>query len=134
LNYVKLYGTHVTESGLEKFKAASGVSVDHKRGAFLGVGGIEIDGTCVISQVHPNSPAEKAGLLRDDVIVRFGKAAVGNFNSLMGLIAQRDVGENVEIEVSRRTNDDQGHPTLRISTIVKLAPWDMEPAVRNPRR
>jgi hypothetical protein len=135
LNYVKLYGTRVTEEGLEKFKAASGVSVDHKRGAFLGVGGIEIDGACVISQVHPNSPAEKAGLLRDDVIVRFGKAGVGNFNSLMLLIAQRDVGDDVEIEVARRSNDDQGNPIVRtVSTSVKLAPWDMEPAVRNPRR
>jgi S1-C subfamily serine protease len=73
--------------------------------------------------------------LRDDVIVRFGKDAVGNFSSLTELISQCDAGDEVEIEVARRTIDDQGIPTLRtITAKVQLAPWEVEPAVRNSRR
>jgi len=45
------------------------------------------------------------------------------------------VGDEVEIEVSRRTTDDQGIPVLRAVTVkVQLAPWEVEPAVRNSRR
>jgi hypothetical protein len=135
LGFVKLYGTKVAEAGKNKFKAASGVAVDFRRGAFLGVGGIDIDGTCLISSVHDGSPAAKAGLLREDVIVRFGKEAVGNFSSLTDLISQYDAGDEIEIEVARRVIDDHGVPALRtISTKVVLAPWELEPAVRNARR
>src|SRR5262249_22505266 len=107
----------------------------YRRGAFLGVGGMDLDGTCLISTIHDNSPAAKAGLLREDIIIRFGKDKVGNFSSLTELISQCDVGDEVEIEVSRRTTDDQGIPVLRAVTVkVQLAPWEVEPAVRNSRR
>jgi hypothetical protein len=135
LGFVKLYGTRIGKESVKQFKEASGVSVDYRRGAFLGVGGIELDGTCRISTVHDASPAAKAGLQRDDVIVRFGKDAVGNFSSLTELISQCDAGDEVEIEVSRQILGDEGAPSLRkITTNVKLAPWEVEPAVRNSRR
>jgi hypothetical protein len=135
LGFVKLYGTKVTEAGKNTFKAASGVAVDYRRGAFLGVGGMDLDGTCLISTVHDGSPAAKAGLLREDIIIRFAKEAVGNFSSLTDLISQYDAGDEIEIEVARRVIDDHGVPALRtISTKVMLAPWELEPAVRNARR
>jgi len=136
LSYVKLYGTKVTAEGLEKFKAASGLDADYRRGAFLGVGCNRVtDGTCLISTIHKGSPADKAGLLEEDTIVRFGGSAVTDFNSLMELISARDADEEVDVDVARRMIDDQGNLSLRtISTKVKLAPWDIEAAVRNPRR
>jgi len=135
LGFVKLYGTQITTAGVKKFKEASGIAVDFRRGAFLGVQGGDLGDTCPISTVHPGSPAEKAGLLRDDVIVRFGQDAVGNFSSLTELISQCNAGDEVEIEVARRTIDDQGIPMLRtITAKVQLAPWEVEPAVRNSRR
>jgi hypothetical protein len=135
LGFVKLYGTRIGAEGVEAFQKASGAAVDHRRGAFLGVGGIDLDGTCLISTVHAGSPAEQAGLLRDDVIVRFGGERVTNFSSLTQLIAQRDVGEQVEVEVVRRVVDEDGLPALRsVKTQVRLAPWEMELAVRNTRR
>jgi PDZ domain len=135
LGYVKLYGTRITKDGVKEFKNASGVSVDYRRGAFLGVGGTDLlDGKCRISTLHDDSPAAKAGLLRDDVIVRFGNEAVGNFSSLTELISQCDAGDEVEIEVSRPVLDDGAPPARNIIAKVKLAPWEVEPAVRNARR
>jgi C-terminal processing protease CtpA/Prc len=135
LGYLKLYGTKITGEAYDKFRESSGLGIDYKRGAFLGVGGIEVEGGCLISTVHDGSPAEKGGLLREDLIVRFGGDPVANFSSLMGLIAKRDINEEVEIEVKRRTVDDQGNPAQKtIATTVKLVPWEAELAVRNPRR
>jgi PDZ domain len=135
LAFIKLYGTKVSREGVVKFKNATGMAVDHRRGAFLGVGVLGFDDTCRISTIHDDSPAAKAGLLRDDTIVRFGDEAVGNFGSLTELISQRDVGEEVEMEVIRGTIGDEGLPTpRRITTKVLLAPWELEPAVRNSRR
>lgn len=135
LGFVKLYGTRISGEGVEAFKQASGAAVDYRRGAFLGVGGVDLDGTCLISTVHAGSPADQAGLLRDDVIIRFGGERVTNFSSLTELISRREVGEQVEVEVVRRVVDEDGLPALRsIKTQVRLAPWDMELAVRNTRR
>jgi len=135
LSYVKLYGTKVSPEGKEKFNTGSGLGVDYRRGAFLGVGCRDTDGTCLISTIHKGSPADKAGLLEDDIIVRFGETRVTDFNSLMELISVRDADEEVDVEVARRMIDDQGNLSLRtISTKLKLAPWDVEAAVRNPRR
>src|SRR4051812_10232776 len=135
LSYVKLYGTQVTQEQSEEFKATSGLGVDRRRGAFLGIGSHAPDGTCLISTIHKGSPADKAGLLEDDIIIRFGGSRVSDFNSLMELISVRDADEEVDVEVARRMIDDQGNLSLRtIQTKVKLAPWDVEAAVRNPRR
>lgn len=135
LGFVKLYGTRIGAEAVAAFQKASGAAVDHRRGAFLGVGGIDLDGTCLISTVHAGSPADQGGLLRDDVIVRFGGERVTNFSSLTQLISQREVGEQVEIEVVRRVVDADGLPALRsIKTQVQLAPWELELAVRNARR
>jgi len=126
LNFVKLYGTQVTKEAVDKFKAASGVISDCRRGAFLGVvGGGDAGDTCPISSVHPGSPADKAGLMHEDVIVRFGKDKVGNFGNLTELISRCNAGDEVEIEVARRSTDE------RLAVKVILAAWDMETAVRN---
>ena len=102
------------------------------RHAFLGVGCSDVNG-CVISSVHPGSPAEKAGLMRDDVIVRFGGKTITNFDSLTELIRQREVGEEVQLEVARRSLED-GNQVRVVATSVTLAAWDVDAAVKNSRR
>jgi S1-C subfamily serine protease len=89
----------------------------------------------LISTVHEGSPADKGGLMREDVVVRFGGAKVTDFNSLTALISERDAGDEVEVEVLRRTLDDQGNQVLRNVTLkVTLAPWQLDLAVRNGPR
>lgn len=136
LNFLKLYGTKVNRPAVEKFQAATGLAkVDHRKGAFLGVGCQNLDGACLISTVHENSPAQKAGLERDDQLVRFGDVKTADFDALTAEISQRDVGEMVEIEVQRQVLDDQGNIVLRAVVLkVKLGPWEQDLAVRNGMR
>jgi len=97
LAFVKLYGTQVSKEAVEKFKAISGLAVDFRRGAFMGVGAYENEGKCQIRTVHPGSPAEKGGIQVQDIIIRFGGAEVTSFGNLTDLIAPHEVGDEVEI-------------------------------------
>jgi hypothetical protein len=136
LNFVKLYGTKATREGVEKFQTASGLAkVDHRNGAFLGVGCMQLDGFCILSTVHRDSPAARAGLEHDDRLVRFGDTKVTDFESLTAEISQRNVGNDVEVEVQRKGLDDQGNTVYRtVVTQVKLGPWDLKAAVDNGMR
>jgi hypothetical protein len=134
LAFVKLYGTQVSKEAVEKFKAASGLAVDFRRGAFLGVGGPDLEGTCLITKVHPGSPADKAGIQLNDIIVRFGGTEVISFSKLTELIAPHQPGDEVEIEVVRRIFDDQGGAARTVSTKVVLVGWEADAAVQNTRR
>lgn len=134
LSFVKLYGTKVSESAAQKYRENTGVSVDYRRGAFLGVGCQDPE-SCRISTVHVNSPAAKGGLLNNDVIVRFVGQDVKSFEALTDLIRNCEVGDEVAIEVLRASSDEHNQPKLtKVTAQLKLAPWDLEPAVRNGRR
>ena len=134
LSFIKLYGTQVSEAAVERYKDEFDVTVDFRRGAFLGVGSQDPD-NCKISTVHAGSPAAKGGLLRDDTIVRFGGHDVKTFEMLTDLIRKCNVGDQIEIQVLRPILDDQNNLThKKVSANLTLAPWELEPAVRNARR
>lgn len=139
LALVKLYGTRIRSQSVDAFRSSlpqvPPQRVDYRRGAFLGVGCTVVDGNCRISTVHDGSPADKGGILREDMVVRFGDAKVVTFDDLTAEISRRDVGDEVEIEVARQFFDEQGNPSQKnISTKVTLAPWEMDLAVRNNPR
>jgi membrane-associated protease RseP (regulator of RpoE activity) len=135
LSHLKLYGTQVTPAGLDKFKIATGLVVDYRRGAFLGVQWKEGKPDCSISDVTQGGPAEKGGLRPEDIVVRFGGEEVTNFPSLRELIAKRDVGEEVEVEVNRGTFENLDNQVIRrVILKITLAPWNLEQAVANPRQ
>ena len=136
LSFVKLYGTKVPRADAEKFQLATGLpkeKVDHRKGAFLGVGCL--NGACVISTVHMESPAGKAGLMRDDILIRFGDTKVDTFETLTGMISKLDAGDEIEIEVQRQIEDERG--AIRTKNVVvkaTLAPWPLKAAVENGAR
>jgi PDZ domain len=138
LSFVKLYGTKVERVHVEAFLAKTGLpndKVDHRKGAFLGVGCMTIDGACVLSKVHAGSPAEKAGLQPDDVLLSFNGTKVADFSTLTGLISQLDSGDVAEVEVQREVEDDQGNVrTRKITVKATLSPWEAELAVENGAR
>ena len=136
LNFVKLYGTPLTREAVEKFQADTGLAkVDHRKGAFLGVGCDNIDGMCLIATVHDHSPAQRAGLQPDDQVIRFGDSKVTDFDSLTAEISTCGVDDEVEVEVKRHGLDDGGNMALQSVTLkVKLGPWERELAVRNGMR
>ena len=55
----------------------------------------------VVQDITPGSPAERAGLRPYDVIVAIDGRAVANGDELIGLVASRQPGENVTLEVAR---------------------------------
>ncbi len=72
-----------------------------KRGPYIGVQLNEDDRECRIVKVDKGSPAEKAGLQADDVVVRFGKDPVEDLEDLLTLIAKHKPGDEVPIRVRR---------------------------------
>lgn len=61
------------------------------------------DGTTgvVVSQVYPNSAAEKAGIQPRDIITKLDGQPVSDTASLMNNIARRPPGEQVQVEIFR---------------------------------
>jgi len=136
LSFFKLYRTKIERADAEKFQVRTGLSkLDYRKGAFLGVGCMTIENACVLSTVHAGSPAEKAGLLRDDVLLRFGETKIDTFETLTGLISQLDAGDAAEIEVQREVEDDQGNiRTRKVVVKATMSPWNVELAVENGQR
>lgn len=54
-----------------------------------------------VTQVEEDSPAAKAGVKKDDVIVRFGGESVRSTGSLLRLVRETPPGRQVELEVVR---------------------------------
>jgi serine protease Do len=69
-----------------------------KRGPYIGV---EIDDNCRIIKVMEGSPAEKAGLKANDVVIVFDKDHVEDADDLLMLIAKQKPGDEVPIRVRR---------------------------------
>lgn len=56
---------------------------------------------CRIARVVENSPAEKAGILEGDVVVRMDGRDVGDFASLMKLVEEKQPGDEITLVVQR---------------------------------
>jgi serine protease Do len=55
-----------------------------------------------VAKVDPDGPAAKAGILQDDVIVKFDGKDVTSARGLPRLVSQTQIGKEVEVEVSRK--------------------------------
>jgi serine protease Do len=55
-----------------------------------------------VATVAPDGPAAKAGILADDVIVRFDGKDVTTMRGLPRIVSQTQIGKEVEVEVSRK--------------------------------
>ncbi|MFU8856941.1 MAG: DegQ family serine endoprotease [Deferrisomatales bacterium] len=64
--------------------------------------GLEETRGALVGGVTSGGPAEKAGLLRGDVILEFDGVAVGRMSELPRLVAQRAPGSKVEVLVLRK--------------------------------
>jgi serine protease Do len=72
-----------------------------KHGPYIGVHLNEDDRECRIVKVDKGSPAEKAGLKANDVVIRFGTTRVEDLFDLLELIRAHKPGEEVPIRVRR---------------------------------
>ena len=83
------------------------------RRAYLGVGIQQVNGTlaavlhvapgsgAVVGEVKPNSPAEKAGLKTQDVVLDFNGQKVEGPSDLAGIVERLDVGKNYPMTIMR---------------------------------
>jgi len=66
----------------------------------------------VVKRVLPGGPAEKAGILPNDVIVRFGETAVGDLQHLQRLVVDAPVERPVTLRVLRQGKEVQVSVTI----------------------
>lgn len=82
-----------------------------KSRAALGIS-LSDGGAPTVSQVYPNSPAEKAGFEPEDVILSLGGHKVASFDELTSRIAQYNPGDTVAIRVLRDAEEVELNATL----------------------
>jgi hypothetical protein len=116
LRDLQLYGTRLDEDDLAVLqKLMPGVTIDFRRGALLGVRGIDGGGAAVVQSVQPGTAAAAAGIQSRDVIRRFNGEPVANFADLTGKIAKCMPGDRATLEIVR---DNQA-----MDVVVSLGRW-----------
>jgi len=93
--FLGVYYTPITESLKDKFN----LSVDH--GIWVGR---DANGNKTKEAVLPDSPAQKAGLKRDDIILEFNGEKITSQNSLPEIIQKYEPGDKVRLKVLRNGN------------------------------
>jgi hypothetical protein len=128
LTAVRVYGTRATPEMAAELQAGLGAGkVDFRHGAFLGVGCITIDTNCAISRVNKDSPADRAGILQEDVVLSFNGEVVPDFETLTTIISKLKAGDVAELIVQRVALDDNNQPVQRKVPIkVPLGEWPVE--------
>lgn len=101
---------------LSRGEAWGATMLGNRNGSYLGVQVDPEAPDCRIGEVFPDSPAQKAGLKRGDVIKRFDGKRVANFGELLILLAQQRPGDEVTVEVAR---EDQ---TMRMKVTIGKRP------------
>jgi len=81
----------------------------------------------LVGDVIPNSPAEKAGIKRGDVIVKFDQSEVRTMESLPKIVGSTTPGKAVKVEVIR-----DGKKKVLDVTIAILKDEEIKVAARNP--
>jgi len=79
----------------------------------IGINGKLVDGACRVVQIFPNTPAERAGVKVDDIIVSLAGEPIDSLGALQMLLAKHRVGEEVTLGVMR--NGDKLELTVKLS-------------------
>jgi hypothetical protein len=121
LTNVRLYGTEITKTAAQRLNTALGGDglerrVDHRHGAFLGIGGDRGTRGCEVTIVQANSAAQKAGLQPGDIVVRFADEPIADFEALTLAIGKYKARDTVTFEILR------GDTPRKIE--VTLGEWD----------
>jgi serine protease Do len=74
---------------------------------------VERNRGALVSKVMPDSPAEKAGLKRGDVVVRFGDEAITGPSHLVSAVEQTPLGQSRTVEIVRDGKPQRVNVTLR---------------------
>jgi serine protease Do len=81
-------------------------------GPFIGVTGSPQPDDPRIVQVHPGSPAERAGIKPGDIVTRFDGRPLDGFDELIRAIREKKPGDKVKIEILRASR------TLKLDLVI----------------
>ena len=87
----------------------------------------------LVARVEPGTPAEKAGLKKDDVIVEFNGRPVPNEDELIREVGSTPVGSRVRLRVIREGREVELEATLAKRDIRRLARTRPAPSGRRSR-
>jgi serine protease Do len=59
----------------------------------------------LVIDVFPDSPADKAGIKPDDIIIAFGQKEVKNHNDLINMVSHTKVGKTINIKIIRNAKE-----------------------------
>ena len=96
----------ITKEALDELKKAMPhLSIAYRGPALLGITGA-VAGMCVVEFVKEKSPAAIANLQRSDVIAKFNGKPVGDFESLVDFISEKQPGDVIKLEILRGDPDE----------------------------
>lgn len=100
---LELYGLDLDEDDVKELQQTLPQvrELDVRSGAMLGVRGQVTAPIAQIGSVEPGSAAEKAGLQKDDVIIKVDDSQVSTFTELTAEIAKRQPGESAVLTLLR---------------------------------
>ncbi len=111
------------EKLLERLK--KGEKIEAEKKPFLGIrpgeGNPDVEGLQV-ADVLKDSPAEKAGIKKEDVLVDLGGTKITDFESLKEALEARKIGDEVVLKVMRKAKKDYEEKTFKLKLEGKAEP------------
>jgi len=100
VNSVKRCATDIITHGrvIRPWLGVSGLSVTQEIASYYN---LAVDKGALITEVWSESPAEKAGMQRGDIIIGFGDKAVNSVDDLVKEIQKRKIGEKARVLLLR---------------------------------
>ncbi|RPI75392.1 MAG: PDZ domain-containing protein [Planctomycetaceae bacterium] len=71
----------------------------------LGIVGQTQDGACVVHGVEEGSPAARAGLQPQDVIISYNGEKIDGFDRLIEITRELSPGDRIKIDIARRLQE-----------------------------
>ncbi len=103
----KFLAPGITIEALDELKKAMPqLAIAYRGPALLGIQGGLVAGLCVVEDIKKESPAANAKLQPGDVIAKFNGNPVGDFESLVDFISEKQPGDVIKLEILRGEQDD----------------------------
>jgi PDZ domain len=119
LRVLQLYGTRLEEADIAELqKKLPDVKIDYRRGALLGVRGMEGVQSAEVQSVQPGTAAAAAGIREHDTIRKLDDTPIADFSQLTSAVAKHRAGDEIMLQIQR------GDQMLEVK--VTLGKWESQ--------